>query len=121
MAGPAMKQDRPSMFADAPVGPGHRLPMTTLHLTVRDHFLRAAAEIHCGGMSGHQAAAWLHKRIGIYRSGGWQRDRTLSECPLRLYGRVEGLIWAALKCCDNVPSARTIRRKLSPVYSWPTV
>jgi hypothetical protein len=102
-------------------GRGHRLPMTLLHLTVRDHFLRAAAETHCGGMSGHQAAAWLHTKLARYRECAWQRDRIAAECPRRLYGRVEGLLWAALKCADNAASERTLRRKLSPVYSWPTV
>ena len=37
-------------------GRGHRLPLTLLHLTVRDLFLRAAAEIHCAGLSDRQAA-----------------------------------------------------------------
>jgi hypothetical protein len=118
-----MKPDRPtSIFAGAlPVGPGHRLPMTTLHLTVRDLFLRLAREIHCNGMSDRQAAEWLHKKLSRYRECAWRRDRVEEECPPRLYGRVEGLLWAALKCADNAVAARTIRRKLSPVYLWPSV
>jgi hypothetical protein len=43
-------------------GPGHRLPLTLLHLTVRNHFLRAAADIHCTRLSDRQAAAWLRKQ-----------------------------------------------------------
>jgi hypothetical protein len=95
--------------------------MTLLHLAVRNLFLRLAAEIHCAGMSDRQAAEWLHKKLARYRECAWQRDRFEQECPSKLYGRVEGLLWAALKCADNVPSSRTIRRKLSPLYSWPTI
>jgi hypothetical protein len=39
-------------------GRGRRTPLTLLHLSVRDHFLRAAADIHCTGMSDRAAAAW---------------------------------------------------------------
>jgi hypothetical protein len=109
-----MKSVRPSTFAGAlPVGPGHRLPMTLLHLTVRDHFLRAAAEIHCAGMSDRAAAEWLHKKLARYRECGWQRDRIAAECPRRLYRRVEGLLWAALKCSDRLVSERLLRLVLS--------
>jgi hypothetical protein len=70
--------------------------MTLLHLTVRDCFLRLAAEIHCAGMSDRQAAAWLHSKLSRYRAGAWWRDRVEPECPPRLYGRVNGLMWAVL-------------------------
>jgi hypothetical protein len=110
-----MKPHRPSIFADAvPVGRGHRTPMTTLRLTVRDLFLRAAAEIHCIGMSDRQAAEWLHKKLSRYRECAWRRDQNEALCPPRLAGRVNGLLWAALKCSDRLVSERTIRRKLSP-------
>jgi hypothetical protein len=116
-----MKPDRPSMFGDAaPVGPGHRLPMTLLHLTVRDLFLRAAAEIHCKGLSDRQAAEWLHKKLSRYRECAWQRDCFEEQCPQRLYGRVNGLLWAALKCSDRVVSERTIRRALAAAIRGPT-
>jgi hypothetical protein len=109
-----MKPDRPSIFGDAaPVGPGHRLPMTLLRLTVRNLFLRLAAETHCSDMSGHQAAAWLHKRLARYRECAWQRDRNAAECPRRLYGRVEGLLWAALKCSDKLVGVELIRKVLA--------
>jgi hypothetical protein len=105
---------------DAPVDyRGKRLPLTRLHLTVRNHFLRAAAEIHCTGMSDRQAAAWLHARLARYRECAWQRDRFEQECPQRLYGRVNGLMWASLKCSDRVVSARSIRRALSPIIHGP--
>ena len=100
----------------APVdGRGNRLPLTLLHLTVRDHFLRAAAEIHCAGMSDRAAAAWLHTKLARYRECAWQRDCVEEECPPRLAGRVNALMWCVLKCSDNAVSARTIRRKLSPI------
>jgi hypothetical protein len=101
----------------APLGKrGHRTPLTLLHLTVRDHFLRAAAELHCTGMSDRAAAEWLHKKLARYRECAWQRDRFEEQCPQRLYGRVNGLLWAALKCSDRVVSERTIKRKLSPLF-----
>ena len=93
---------------------GKRLPLTLLHLTVRDLFLRAAAEIHCGGMSDRQAAAFLHMKLARYREcGAWQRDRAEAECPPRLAGRVNALMWCVLKCHDRVVSERLIRLVLS--------
>ena len=46
-----MKPVRASAFADAvPVdGRGRRTPLTLLHLSMRDHFLRTAAGIYCTG------------------------------------------------------------------------
>jgi hypothetical protein len=92
---------------------GKRLPMTLLHLTVRDHFLRLAADIHCVGMSDRQAAAYLHKRLARYRECAWQRDAPEECCPPRLAGRVNGLMWVVLKCSDRVVSQRLIRMILS--------
>jgi len=94
-------------------GPGHRTPMTLLHLTVRDLFLRLAAEIHCARMSDRQAAEWLHKKLVRYRECAWQRDRVEEECPPKLYGRVEGLLWAALKCSDRLVGVGLIRKVLA--------
>jgi hypothetical protein len=109
-----MRPHRPSAFADAlPVGRGHRLPMTLLHLTVRDHFLRAAADIHCTGMSGRQAAATLHTRLSRYRSGAWRRDASEPLMPPRLVGRLDGLLWCVLKVRDRLVSERLIRAVLS--------
>ncbi|MET4198750.1 hypothetical protein ABIA95_002750 [Bradyrhizobium sp. LA8.1] len=96
-----------------PAGPGHRLPMTLLHLRVRDLFLRAAAEIHCAGISNHAAAEWLHKRLARYRECGWQRDRIAETVPPRLAGRVEGLLFCVLKCSDRLVSSRLVRAVLA--------
>jgi hypothetical protein len=105
-----MRPHRPSVFADAlPVGRGHRLPMTLLHLTVRDHFLRAAAEIHCTGMSDRAAAAWLHTKLARYRECAWRRECAEEQCPPRHAGRVEALLWSVLKCSDRLVSERLIR------------
>ena len=78
---------------------GRRTPLTLLHLSVRDHFLRAAADIYCTGMSDRTAAAWLHKKLARYRECAWRRDRVEEQCPPRLVGRVNGLMWCVLKCC----------------------
>jgi hypothetical protein len=93
-------------------GPGHRLPMTLLHLTVRDGFFRLAAEIYCTGMSDRQAAAWLHTKLSRYRSGAWRRDRSEKLVPRRLAGRVDALMWCVLKCSDRLVSERLIRMVL---------
>ena len=72
-------------------GRGRRTPLTLLHLSVRDHFLRAAADIHCTGMSDRQAAAWLHKKLARYRECAWQRDAPEECCPPRLRRTSHGL------------------------------
>jgi hypothetical protein len=94
---------------------GKRTPLTLLHLIVRDLFLRAAADIYCAGMSDRAAAAWLHKKLARYRECAWRRDQNEARCPPRLAGRINGLMWCVLKCCDRVVSERTIRRALSPI------
>ena len=110
-----MKPHRPSIFADAvPLdGRGHRLPLTLLHLSVRDCFLRAAADIHCAGMSDRAAAAWLHKKLCRYRECAWHRRRAEASCPPRLAGRIDGLLWCVLKCSDRVVSEELIRKVLA--------
>ncbi|MET3970820.1 hypothetical protein [Bradyrhizobium sp. S3.9.1] len=110
-----MKPHRPSIFGDAvPVGPGHRLPMTLLYLRVRDCFLRAAMENHCGGMSHREAAEWLHKKLARYSECAWRRDYVKEACPPRLAGHINALMWCVLKCGGGrVVSERTIRRVLS--------
>jgi hypothetical protein len=110
-----MKQVRPSTFSDAmPLDlRGRRLPMTLLRLDVRDAFLRLAADIHCTGLSGRQAAMLLHVRLGRYREGAWRRDQILDAVPPRLAGRIDGLMWCVLKCRDHVPSVRLIRLVLA--------
>jgi hypothetical protein len=77
-----------------------RTPLTLLHLTVRDLFLRAAADIYCTGMSDRQAAAWLHKKLARYRECAWCRDRVEEQCPSRLAGRINALMW----CVLNAPT-----------------
>jgi len=94
-------------------GRGHRLPLTLLHLSVRDHFLRAAADIYCTGMSDRAAAEWLHKKLARYRECAWRRDRVEQLCPPRLAGRVEAMAWCVLKCSDRLVSTRLIRLVLA--------
>jgi hypothetical protein len=122
-----MKPVRTSAFVDAVPndGRGRRLPLTSLRLRVRNLFLYVAAEIHCNGMSGRQAAEWLHKKLGRYRECAWRGDRDEERCPPRLVGRVEALMWCVLKCSDRVPGERLIRLVLArgnlPTdYSLPT-
>ena len=93
-------------------GRGHRSPQTMLLLDERDHYLREAALLHCGGMSDRAAASFLRTRLVRYREGRWQRDRSEDQCPPRLAGLVEALMWCVLKCRDHAPSEMTIRRAL---------
>jgi hypothetical protein len=110
-----MRPVRASIFADAvPLdGRGRRRPLTLLHLSVRDHFLRAAAVIYCTGMSDRAAAAWLHTKLARYRECAWRRDRVEELCPPRLAGRINALMWCVLKCSDRVVSERLIRLVLA--------
>jgi hypothetical protein len=94
-------------------GRGHRSPITLLHLSVRDHFLRAAAEIDCTGMSDRAAAAWLHTKLARYRAAAFRRDRFENTVPPRLARRIDALLWAILKVHDQVPCERLIRSVLS--------
>jgi hypothetical protein len=94
-------------------GRGHRSPLTLLHLSVRDHFLRAAADIYCTGMSDRAAAAWLHKKLARYRECAWRRDRVENTVPPRLAGHIDALKWCVLKCSDQVVSERLIRAVLA--------
>ena len=94
-------------------GRGRRTPATLLALDERDCYLRKAADLHCTGMSDRAAAAWLGVRLLRYRQGAWRRHRTEALCPPRLAGRIDALMWCALKCSDRVVSARSIRRVLA--------
>jgi hypothetical protein len=120
-----MKQARGSTFDNpAPIdGRGHgRTPLKLLHLSMRNHFLRAAAEIHCTGMSNRAAAVWLHKRLARYRECACRRDSAEPSCPPRLAGRINALMWCVLKCSDRLVSDRTIRRALAiPTHGPPFV
>jgi hypothetical protein len=105
-----MKQHRPSEFIS---GPGHRTPATMLALDERDRYLRAAADRYCFGMRDNAAADYLHAKLSRYASTAWQRDRVEALCPPRLAGRIEALLWCALKSRDHVPSERLIRLVLA--------
>jgi hypothetical protein len=110
-----VRPHRASVFADAtPLdGRGRRTPMTLLHLSVRDHFLRAAADIYCTGMSDRAAAAWLHTKLARYRECAWRRECVEEQCPPRLAGRIDALMWCVLKCSDRLVSERLIRYVLA--------
>jgi hypothetical protein len=98
----------------APIdGRGHRSRQTKLFLSERDHFLRAAADRYCAGMSGRAAAAWLHTKLGRYRSGAWRRDRIEATCPPRHRGTIAEFCWMILKVSQHVGSERSIRRALA--------
>jgi hypothetical protein len=93
-------------------GRGHRTPATLLSLSERDHFLRAAVDHHCTGMSDRAAAAMLHAKLARYREGAWRRDRVEALPPPRHRGTITELLWCVLKVRDRVPSEMTIRRAL---------
>jgi hypothetical protein len=78
----------------------------------RDALLREAAARFCAGMTDHQASALLHVKLLRYQTSAWRRDRAEAECPLRLAGRLDAVLWQILKTHDHVCSAMTIRRAL---------
>ncbi|WP_036053937.1 hypothetical protein [Bradyrhizobium sp. URHD0069] len=110
-----MRPHRATAFAHAvPVdGRGRRTPLTLLHLSVRDHFLRAAADIYCTGMSDRAAAAVLRTKLARYREGAWRREASEPSMPPRLAGRLDGLLWCVLKVRDRLVSERLIRAVLA--------
>lgn len=109
-----MKPVRASAFDDsAPVDRrGKRLPETIEAIALRDALLREAAARFCAGMTDHQASALLHVKLLRYQTSAWRRDRAEAECPLRLAGRLDAVLWQILKTHDHVCSAMTIRRAL---------
>jgi hypothetical protein len=94
-------------------GRGHRSPADILARDERDHFLRAAADRFCTGMSDRAAATHLRAKLARYRENGWRRDRSNALCPPRLAGRIDALMWCVLKVRDQVPSERLIRLVLA--------
>ena len=94
--------------------PDERTRINGLARATRDDALRAAARAFCRGMSDRAAAAFLRTRLLRYRSGAFWRDRLCDSPPDRLAGRLEARLWAVLMAVYAVPSARTIRRVLSP-------
>jgi hypothetical protein len=108
-----MRPVRPTAFAGAfPVGAGHRTPATLLAIDERDRYLREAADRFCIGMKDRPAAAMLHSKLLLYRSGAWRRDESENLCPTRHKGTINELLWMTLKANDHVPSEMTIRRAL---------
>src|ERR1700741_2564380 len=90
-------------------GAGHRTPQTLLLLDERDKMLIEARNLYCVGMSTNAAADYLHAKLSRSGSTAWQCDRVEDRCPPRLAGRLDALLWYALKSHDHAPSARLIR------------
>ena len=90
----------------------NRLPETLQAIARRDALLREAAARFCAGMTDHQASALLHVKLLRYQTSAWRRDRAEAECPPRLAGRLDALLWQILRTRDHIPSAMTIRRAL---------
>jgi len=108
-----MKHARHIEFAVPPDGRGQRSPADVLARTIRDHLLRTAAHRFCAGMSDRQAAAMLRARLMRYREGAWQRDRVEMQCPDRLRGTINELMWSILWARDMIPGDRSIRAALA--------
>jgi hypothetical protein len=103
---------KPLRHPMVPDGRGRRTPVTLLLLSERDHYLRAAADRFCVGMSDRAAAAMLHEKLSRYRLSAWRRDASEALCPARHRGTITELLWSILKTFDRVPSIPTIRRAL---------
>ena len=94
-------------------GRGQRSPTDVLVRTIRDRLLRTAADRFCVGMSDRQAAAMLRSKLGQYREGAWQRDRSEVRCPDRHRGKINELLYAILTTRDHVPGDKTVRNALA--------
>jgi hypothetical protein len=110
-----MRPVRASAFGDsAPVDRrGKRLPETLQAIAQRDALLREAAARFCAGATHHQAAEMLRTKLLRYQTSAWRRDRAQPECPSRLAGRLDALLFQILRTRDHVPSGVTIRRALT--------
>lgn len=80
--------------------------------TLQDEVLREAAGTLPSVLSVVAKANLIHSAFQRYRAGAWRRDRVLDECPARHHGTLKEFGWRWLRLRDNVPSGRTIRRKL---------
>jgi hypothetical protein len=89
---------------------GKRLPETLQAIAQRDALLREAAARFFPDATHHQAAEMLRVKLLRYQTSAWRRDRAEAECPPRLAGRLDELLWQILKTHDHTPSAVTIRR-----------
>ncbi len=96
-----------------PDGRGHRSVALLAALADRDRLLCEAAARFCVGMSGREAARYLHSALARYRAGAWQRTRVEATCPARHAGRIDELLWAILKSRDATPSETLIRAALA--------
>ncbi|WP_461349877.1 hypothetical protein [Bradyrhizobium liaoningense] len=90
-------------------GPGRRTPNTRATIFIRDTLLVEAALLFHRGVSNSAAAAAIHRRLALYRAGGWRRHRADEQLPTALVGKIEELLWHLLKQHDALPSERTIR------------
>ena len=79
----------------------------------RDHFLRAAADRYCVGMSDRAAAAMLYTKLRRYREGAWRRDRAEALCPARHRGTINELMWCVLRVRNRLVGERLIRAVLA--------
>lgn len=83
-------------------------------LAIRDAALRAlAARFHAGRSVARQAEG-IHRALAVYAASAWRLDRLLTAPPARYVGTAREMYFDALRACDAVPSARTIRRALRP-------
>jgi hypothetical protein len=106
-----MKPVRPSIFADAePRGHG-RTPRVQLMLNERNKYLVAAAAFF-PGLSDHEVARLLRKKLSIYRAGPFRRERADLTCPKQHKGKLLEALWCCLKSFDAIPATRSIRRVL---------
>jgi hypothetical protein len=93
---------------------GKRTAETVEALARRDALLHEAAARFCAGMSPFQAGHVLHTKLLRYQTSAWQRDRAAEdECPPRLAGRLDALLFKILRTRDHVPGAMRIAQVLS--------
>ena len=95
-------------------GIGRTVSWRSERLAARDAALRAlAGRFHVGRSVARQADE-IHRALTVYAASAWRLDRLLTAPPARYVGEAREMHFDALKACDAVPSARTIRRALRP-------
>ena len=92
-----------------------REPQPRVRFAERDALLRAAADRFFPNESRARQAHKLAVAIVRYREdGGWRRgERAVAECPARLTGTLQEVLWQALKLVDRAPGVRHLERILA--------
>ncbi|KQT59979.1 hypothetical protein ASG52_19835 [Methylobacterium sp. Leaf456] len=83
-------------------------------LAKRDAALRALAARHYDSLTVRAQASAIRATLSAYASGCWRFDRASLSAPITYIGTEREMLFDVMKARAAVPSARQIRRVLSP-------